>query len=76
MDVPTIAVYMNEYNTEVKENLLRIQRREEFQKAQTIESYTSTLSHEMRTPLLTVLFFLQYISNYLEMKTLSASTRA
>ena len=35
LDAPTIAVYMSEYTTEVKENLMRIQRQEQFQRAQT-----------------------------------------
>ena len=74
MAVPTIAVYMSDKTNEVKENLMRVKHREQQLRSKTSESYTATISHEMRTPLETILFFLAYVINTL--KTLETRQKA
>ena len=49
----------------MNEKLLRMKRQEEFQTSQTRESFTATVSHEMRTPLFSVIFFLNQIMSML-----------
>ena len=66
MAVPTIAVYMSDKTNEVNENLMRVKHREQQLRSKTSESYTATISHEMRTPLETMLFFLAYVIDTLK----------
>ena len=58
---PATAIYLNNYTKKIKEKLYRMKEQETAQRDQQAESYTSTLSHEMRTPLFTIIFFLKTI---------------
>ena len=70
MAVPTIAVYISDKTNKVNENLMRVKHREQQLRSKTSESYTATISHEMRTPLDTILFFLAIVIDMLKtMKT-------
>ena len=58
---PALALYISDRTNKMHEKLSNMVQREEEQSNQQTENFTSTLSHEMRTPLLTILFFLQRI---------------
>ena len=58
---PALALYIRDKTKRVREKLYRMKRQEEYQLAQQIESFTSTISHELRTPIVTILFFLQRV---------------
>ena len=62
---PVIALYIRDKTEHVHEKLLMMQFKEESQMKQQAESFTSTISHEMRTPILTIIFFLQQIMDML-----------
>ena len=72
MAVPSIAVYMSDKTNEVKESLMRVKHQEQQLRSKTSESYTATISHEMRTPLETILFFLAYVIEALKKMKQSA----
>ena len=44
-----------------------MQRQEQHMKTRQSESYTATLSHEMRTPILNIIFFLNQLKLIIEM---------
>ena len=54
----TIALIFDDKTNKIREKFLREQRREEYIKNRQSESYTATLSHEMRTPIMNIIFFL------------------
>ena len=58
---PALALYIRDKTKRVREKLYRMKRQEDYQLSQQIESFTSTISHELRTPIMTVLFFLQRV---------------
>ena len=58
-------MYIRDKTERVHEKLLLMQRKEESQMKQQAESFTSTISHEMRTPILTIIFFLQQVMDML-----------
>jgi len=62
---PVIALYIRDKTKRVHEKLLMMERKEETQMKQQVESFTSTISHEMRTPILTIIFFLQQVMEML-----------
>ena len=64
---PAIAIFMSDYTKKIRDKLNRLQRQEEFDSAQQSENFTSTVSHEMRTPLFSIQFFLKQIMTLLYM---------
>ena len=58
---PLIAIYMRDATKKVKARLQQMIHLEERANAQQTESFTQTLSHEMRTPLASTLFFLRQV---------------
>ena len=48
---PAIAIYIQDVTKKLKRRLSHLQLQEDKQKAQTAESYKSTISHELRTPI-------------------------
>ena len=59
LDSPCIAIYFQSMTTHVEQFRLESQILEEKNLNATLESYTSTMSHEFRTPLGTSLTFLE-----------------
>ena len=51
MGVPAIELHMNNATTKVINKLRQMQEQETKQTANQTESFTSTVSHEMRTPI-------------------------
>ena len=66
MGKPTIALHITERTKKVKEKLLRMMHKEEEQMTQQTENLTSIVSHEIRTPIGNMIFFLQQIINILQ----------
>lgn len=64
---PAIALFVDDKTTKIQSKLLKMKRQEEHMKTRQSESYTSTLSHEMRTPILNVIFFLNQLKLIIEM---------
>ena len=64
---PAIALFVNDKTTKMRGKFLQMQRQEHNMKTRQSESYTATLSHEMRTPLLSIIFFLNCVKMILEM---------
>ena len=62
---PAVAVYVQNRTKKVKEKLYNLLRREEVQSQQQAENFTSVITHEMRTPILTIIFFLQRVMSML-----------
>lgn len=60
-ELPTIAVYMNEYTEEVKVKVLRMQRYDQVLRDKSAANYCSAVTHEICNPLNTVIFFLKQI---------------
>jgi signal transduction histidine kinase len=61
MGLPAIALYMNDVTVKIRNKFHRLQLKEKQQIEITTESFTSTVSHEMRTPISTIMFFIQMI---------------
>ena len=66
MGVSVIALYMSNYSNKVDEKLSHLERQEKKQLNNTRESLTSTVSHEMRTPIGSMMFFVSEIIDCLE----------
>ena len=54
----TIAIYINDQTEMIKKKKRKVREERERAAMQQQENFTSTVSHEMRTPLATILFFL------------------
>ena len=61
-----IAIYMNDVTQKIYGKLNRMKLQETYIKEVQTESFTSTMSHEMRTPLLSCIFFIQQLLVALE----------
>ena len=59
LEKPAIAIYFENMTQHVNELRLEAKILEEKNRNQSLESYTSTISHEFRTPLSTCLMFLE-----------------
>ena len=66
MGKPVIALYMRDKTQRVYEQLLTMKRNEEIQTQTQVESFTSTISHEMNTPILTLIIFIKQMIIMLE----------
>ena len=66
MGKEAIALHMRARDKNISEKLHRMSRREEKQTQQQAESLTSTVSHEMRTPIMSIIFFLQQVLSILQ----------
>ena len=62
-----LAVYMSDKTSHVRETIASMKYKEQVQRSQNDAKYQSSVSHEMRTPLLTMIFFLEQIANLLNM---------
>jgi signal transduction histidine kinase len=63
MGSAAIALYMSDVTVKINDKLNRMQQKEKELMAIQTESFTSTVSHEMRTPISTLLFFVRLIMN-------------
>ena len=70
---PAIAIYFRDKTKRIYAKLHKMRRQEEKQILQQSESFTSTISHEMRTPILTIIFFVKQILEILESDPLEVS---
>lgn len=61
LDTPSYAIYFQNMTQHVKQIRLESQIVEEKNRNQSLQSFTSTISHEFRTPLSTSLMFLEQI---------------
>ena len=66
MGEPAVALYMNDATGKVREKLRQLAEHEIKQTASQTESFTSTVSHEMRTPIQTMLFMLGLLLKILQ----------
>lgn len=57
----TLAIYLNSSTKKIRERILRMKEQEQFMNETQTQNFSSTLSHEMRTPLYTIIFFLEQI---------------
>lgn len=62
---PAVAIYINDCTKKIQAKIARFRRSEEIQFGIQAESFTSTVSHEMRTPLQTVVLFITQILAFL-----------
>ena len=62
---PAVAVYVRNRTKKIKEKLFRMLRREEVNSKQQAENFSSVISHEMRTPILNIIFFLRRVMTIL-----------
>ena len=67
---PAIALLMRDASKKIRTKILGKQRQEHYQKAVHSESFTSTVSHEMRTPIGIAIFFLARCMKIIEGLTL------
>ena len=58
-------MYINDYTKNLMKKLESMIYYEQDQEVQQAESFTSMVSHEMRTPLLSIVFFLNKVLNLL-----------
>ena len=70
LGVPAIALHMNDATTKVVNKLLRMQEHEKEQARIQAESFTSTVSHEMRTPIETMLFMMNMLISFFQQPSL------
>ena len=73
LESPSIAVYFQNMTQQVEKLRLESKLLAEKNRNSSLESYTSTISHEFRTPLGTSLMFLEQMLN--EMKLNKSSKR-
>jgi len=66
-----IAVYVNDYTKNMRRRLDRMRQQEEEQMRQQTENFTSTVSHEMRTPILSIIFFVKQMLEWLSQTPMS-----
>ena len=64
LGVPAIALHMNDATTKVVNKLHRMLEQEKEQARILAESFTSTVSHEMRNPIQTMLFLMQMLITF------------
>ena len=65
----TIAMYINDSSEWVKRKIQEKEAQEAAKAKQQQENFTSTVSHEMRTPLATTIFFLTQVIQLLHAPT-------
>ena len=61
-----IAIFFSDVTKKIKTIMKEKMTAEKVQQAKNAENFTSTVSHEMRTPLGSMLFFIGLIENLLE----------
>ena len=59
------VILIREVTWQIQVNLLSLQRQEQYLKQQQAENFTSMISHEMRAPLLSMIYFLEQIMSIL-----------
>ena len=62
---PAIALIFNDYTDKLRQKLLRQKHQEEIQDARNSETFSSTISHEMRTPIGQCIFFVKVVISIL-----------
>ena len=55
------AIFMSDATKKIRSRVEKMRTQEYQQQAQQAESYTATMSHEMRTPIASALFFMRSI---------------
>lgn len=58
-------MHICEVTKRVQAKMLQVQKQEQYLKQQQAESFTSMISHEMRAPLLSMIYFLEQIMSIL-----------
>ena len=56
-----IALYVTDHTKIMRRKLARMRLQEEEQLEQQTENFSSTVSHEMRTPILSIIFFVKQL---------------
>ena len=64
--MPAIAIFLRDQTKKMKVSLENKKYREEKLRATQAESYSAMISHEMVTPLGSIIFFFKYIDTYLQ----------
>ena len=59
------AIFISDVSKKVVADLRDKRLKEQKERAKRAESYTAMISHEMATPLGTIIFFLNFIGSYL-----------
>ena len=65
MGKAALIVHICDATKQVQVEMLSLQRHEQYLKQQQAESFTSMISHEMRAPLLSMIYFLEQIMSIL-----------
>ena len=73
---PALAIYLSDYTDKIKDKLNNLIRQELNDKAQTSESFGSTVSHEMRTPLSSIIFFVKQVIYAIQMNQFTKRQKA
>ena len=60
-----VALFINDRTNKVSNKLHQMRKQETFLSAQQAEGYTATLSHELKAPLSTLVFFVKLILDIL-----------
>ena len=63
LENPAIAIYLQNMTQQVEQLRLESKLLEQINRNESLQSYTSTISHEFRTPLSTVLMFLDQLNS-------------
>ena len=59
-----ISIYMTDATKKINTKILKLKDQEKRTQMQQTENFTSTVSHEMRTPLASILYFIKLIMQY------------
>ena len=64
MSKPAVAVYINDITKMISEKLIKMEYLEHQQEKLQAQNFTSTISHEMQTPIETMIFFLNQVIGF------------
>ena len=67
---PSFVLYINDYTKKAIEKLAQIRRQEEHYRTQQAENFKAVVSHEMRTPIMSIIFFIKQVIIVLSTKPL------
>ena len=65
---PSLGIYVNDYSKKIKEKFTHMQLQEQHVRNTQAESYSSVISHEMRAPLLNIMFFLNQVMRIIKLQ--------
>ena len=58
---PALVFFIKDYTKKIKSKLLQMEMQEQVHIDRQVENFTATVSHEMRNPVATSLFFLAHV---------------